>query len=36
MAITKEFCNIEQILEAVPDKAIDVQPPTTHHQNYPS
>ena len=28
--------NIEQVLEAVPNKAAAVRPPTTHHKNYPS
>ena len=28
--------NIEQVLEAAPDKAAAVRPPTTHHENYPS
>ena len=28
--------NCEQVLEAAPDKAAIVQPPTTHHENYPS
>ena len=28
--------NIEQVLEAAPDKAATVRPPTTHHKNYPS
>ena len=28
--------NIEQVLEATPDKAAAIQPPTTHHENYPS
>ena len=28
--------NIEQVQEAVPHKAADVQPLTTHHENYPS
>ena len=28
--------NIEQVLEAAPDKTGAVQPPTTHHKNYPS
>ena len=28
--------NIEQILEAAPNKAAVVRPPTTHHENYPS
>ena len=27
--------NIEQVLEAAPDRAAGVQPPTTHHENYP-
>ena len=26
--------NIEQVLEAEPHKAVAVQPPTTHHENY--
>ena len=26
--------NIEQILEAAPNKAAGVRPPTTHHENY--
>ena len=26
--------NIEQVLEATPDKAAAVQPPTTNHKNY--
>ena len=28
--------NIEQDLEAAPDKAAAVRPPTTHHENYPN
>ena len=28
--------NIEQILEATPHKAPTIQPPTSHHENYPS
>ena len=28
--------NIEQILEAALEKADVVQPPTTHHEEYPS
>ena len=28
--------NIEQVLEAAPQKAAAVQPLTTHHENYPS
>ena len=28
--------NTEQVLQAVPDKAAAVRPPTTHHENYPS
>ena len=28
--------NIEQILEATPNKAAAVRPPTTHHEKYPS
>ena len=27
--------NIEQVLEAVPHKAVAVRPPITHHENYP-
>ena len=27
--------NIEQVLEATPNKAAAVRPPTTHHENYP-
>ena len=26
--------NIEQVLEATPNKAAAVRPPTTHHENY--
>ena len=26
--------NIEQVLEATPDKAAAIRPPTTHHENY--
>ena len=26
--------NIEQVLEAAPNKAASVRPPTTHHENY--
>ena len=26
----------EQVLEAAPHKVAAVQPPTTHHENYPS
>ena len=28
--------NIEQVLDAAPQKAAAVLPPTTHHENYPS
>ena len=28
--------NIEQVLEASPDKAAAVRPPATHHENYSS
>ena len=28
--------NIEQVLEATPDKAAAIRPPTTHHENYQS
>ena len=28
--------NIELVLEAAPDKAVAVRPPTTHHENYTS
>ena len=28
--------NIEKVLEAVPNKAAAVRPPTTHHENYSS
>ena len=28
--------NIEQVLEAAPNKATAVRPPTTHHKTYPS
>ena len=28
--------NIEQVLEATPQKAPTVRPPTSHHENYPS
>ena len=28
--------NIEQVLEATPNKAAAVQPPTSHHENYPN
>ena len=30
-----ESC-IEEVLEATPHKTTAVQPPTTHHKNYPS
>ena len=26
--------NIEQVLEATPQKAAAIRPPTTHHENY--
>ena len=26
--------NIEQVMEAAPNKAAAVRPPTTHHENY--
>ena len=28
--------NIEQVLEATPQKAPTIRPPTAHHKNYPS
>ena len=28
--------NIEQVLEVTPHKAPTIQPPTSHHENYPS
>ena len=28
--------NIEQVLEATPNKAAAIRPPTTHHENYQS
>ena len=28
--------NIEQVLDASPHKAVAIQPPTTHHENYPN
>ena len=28
--------NIEQVLEVTPHKAPTVQPPASHHENYPS
>ena len=28
--------NIEQVPEAAPNKVTAVQPPSTHHKNYPS
>ena len=28
--------NIEQVLEAAPDKAAAIQPTATHHENYPN
>ena len=28
--------NIEQVLEATPHKAPTIQPPTSHHEKYPS
>ena len=28
--------NIEQVLEATPHEAPTIQPPTSHHENYPS
>ena len=28
--------NIEQVLVATPHKAPTIQPPTSHHENYPS
>ena len=28
--------NIEQVLEAAHQKPAGVQPPTTHHENYPN
>ena len=28
--------NIEQVLEAAPNKAAAIQPPTNHHENYPN
>ena len=27
--------NIEQVLEATPNKAPTIRPPTSHHENYP-
>ena len=26
--------NTEQVLEAIPNKAAAIRPPTTHHENY--
>ena len=28
--------NIEQVLDATPNKAPTIRPPTSHHKNYPS
>ena len=28
--------NFEQVLEVALHKAVAIQPPTTHHQNYPN
>ena len=28
--------NIEQVLDAISHKAVAIQPPTIHHENYPS
>ena len=28
--------NIEPVVEATPNKATAVRPPTSHHENYPS
>ena len=28
--------NTEKVLEATPDKAAAIRPPTTHHENYQS
>ena len=28
--------NIEQVLEATPNKAPTIRPPTSHHENYPT
>ena len=28
--------NIEQVLEATPNKAPTIRPPTSYHENYPS
>ena len=28
--------NIEQVLEATPNKAPTIRPPASHHENYPS
>ena len=30
------YIYIEQVLEATPHKAPTIQPPTSHHENYPS
>ena len=29
-------CNIERVLDVTLHKTVAVQPPTTHHENYPS
>ena len=34
--IKNAACSIEQVLEATANKAVAVQPPTTHHENYQS
>ena len=37
MATTQNaVSNIEQVMEAVPDKAAAAQPPITYHENYQS
>ena len=28
--------NLEQVLEAIPQKTPTIRPPTSHHENYPS
>ena len=32
----KAASNIEQVLEATPQQAPTIRPPTSHHENYPS
>ena len=32
----KNVSNIEQVLEATPNKAAAIRPPTTYHENYQS